>query len=103
MEEFAADAAVEPDAALVIHDDIHAIWLDPANPDHVLIGGDGGLGVSYELAGSLSPTPTDAGLSALLEHHAAALGHRLARVHCRHEALLYVHDEQLATGAIEQH
>ncbi len=36
------------DASLVIHDDIHAIWLDPANPDHVLIGGDGGLGVSYD-------------------------------------------------------
>jgi photosystem II stability/assembly factor-like uncharacterized protein len=36
------------DASLVIHDDIHAIWIDPNNPDHVLIGGDGGLGVSYD-------------------------------------------------------
>jgi hypothetical protein len=40
----------EPDAALVIHDDIHAIWVNPKNPDHVLIGGDGGLGVSYDLS-----------------------------------------------------
>ncbi|HMS01552.1 MAG TPA: hypothetical protein PKE51_01195, partial [Gemmatimonadaceae bacterium] len=39
---------VETDAAQVIHDDIHAIWIDPRNPKHVLIGGDGGLGVSYD-------------------------------------------------------
>ena len=38
------------DASLVIHDDIHAIWINPNNPDHVLIGGDGGLGVSYDAA-----------------------------------------------------
>ena len=42
----------ETDAALVIHDDIHAIWVNPKNPDHVLIGGDGGLGVSYDLSRS---------------------------------------------------
>lgn len=42
----------ETDAALVIHDDIHALWVNPKNPDHVLIGGDGGLGVSYDLAKS---------------------------------------------------
>jgi photosystem II stability/assembly factor-like uncharacterized protein len=40
----------QTDAALVIHDDIHAIWINPRNPDHVLIGGDGGLGVSYDLS-----------------------------------------------------
>jgi photosystem II stability/assembly factor-like uncharacterized protein len=40
--------SVETDAALVIHDDIHAIWVDPRNPRHVLIGGDGGLGVSWD-------------------------------------------------------
>ena len=40
----------ETDAALVIHDDIHAIWVNPRNPDHVLIGGDGGIGVSYDLS-----------------------------------------------------
>ena len=42
----------ETDAAQVIHDDIHAIWINPRNPDHVLIGGDGGLGVSYDLSRS---------------------------------------------------
>jgi photosystem II stability/assembly factor-like uncharacterized protein len=42
--------AVETSASLAIHDDIHAIWLDPHNPDHVLIGGDGGIGVSYDQA-----------------------------------------------------
>ena len=36
------------DAALVIHDDIHAIWINPNNTEHVLIGGDGGVAVSYD-------------------------------------------------------
>ena len=40
----------ETDAALVIHDDIHAIWIDPKNGDHVLIGGDGGVAASYDMA-----------------------------------------------------
>ncbi|MBI4520810.1 MAG: glycosyl hydrolase, partial [Gemmatimonadetes bacterium] len=40
----------ETDAALQIHDDIHAIWLDAANSNHILIGGDGGLGVSYDMS-----------------------------------------------------
>jgi photosystem II stability/assembly factor-like uncharacterized protein len=40
----------ETDAALVTHDDVHAIWINPANPDHVLIGNDGGLAVSYDLS-----------------------------------------------------
>ncbi|WP_052574560.1 WD40/YVTN/BNR-like repeat-containing protein [Gemmatimonas aurantiaca] len=40
----------ETDAALVTHDDIHAIWVNPKNPDHVLTGNDGGLAVSYDLA-----------------------------------------------------
>lgn len=40
----------ETDAALVTHDDVHAIWIDPRNPDHVLIGNDGGLAVSYDMS-----------------------------------------------------
>jgi photosystem II stability/assembly factor-like uncharacterized protein len=40
----------ETSATLMIHDDIHAIWLDPGNPDHVMVGGDGGIGVSYDMA-----------------------------------------------------
>ncbi|MCC6319608.1 MAG: hypothetical protein IT361_18205 [Gemmatimonadaceae bacterium] len=38
----------ETDAALVTHDDVHAIWVNPRNTDHVLIGNDGGLAVSYD-------------------------------------------------------
>jgi photosystem II stability/assembly factor-like uncharacterized protein len=41
---------MEGQASLAIHDDIHAIWVDPNNSDHVLIGGDGGIGVSYDQA-----------------------------------------------------
>jgi photosystem II stability/assembly factor-like uncharacterized protein len=36
------------DAALVTHDDVHAIWINPANSDHILIGNDGGLAVSWD-------------------------------------------------------
>ncbi len=36
------------DAAMAIHDDKHAIWINPANPDHILIGNDGGLAISYD-------------------------------------------------------
>ncbi|HUL73331.1 MAG TPA: hypothetical protein VLT86_09540 [Vicinamibacterales bacterium] len=31
-----------------IHDDTHAIWWDPANSDHVMIGTDGGVGISWD-------------------------------------------------------
>jgi photosystem II stability/assembly factor-like uncharacterized protein len=36
------------DAAQAIHDDIHAIWINPDNPNHILIGGDGGVAVTYD-------------------------------------------------------
>jgi photosystem II stability/assembly factor-like uncharacterized protein len=38
------------DVAVSTHDDVHAIWIDPANSAHVIIGNDGGLGVSYDMA-----------------------------------------------------
>src|SRR5207253_3344617 len=38
----------EIDAALVVHDDIHAIWINPNNANHVMIGGDGGVGISRD-------------------------------------------------------
>lgn len=38
----------ETDAAQATHDDVHAIWINPANTDHVLIGHDGGVSVSYD-------------------------------------------------------
>ena len=37
-------------ASLVVHDDIHAIWIDPANSDHLIIGGDGGISTSWDMA-----------------------------------------------------
>ena len=36
------------DAAFVTHDDVHAIWINPNNTEHVLIGHDGGVSVSYD-------------------------------------------------------
>ncbi|MFN0120727.1 MAG: VPS10 domain-containing protein [Blastocatellia bacterium] len=36
------------DAARKIHVDFHAMWINPANSDHVMLGGDGGVGVSYD-------------------------------------------------------
>ncbi len=38
------------DAARSTHDDVHAIWIDPGNPAHILIGNDGGLAVSYDMS-----------------------------------------------------
>jgi len=31
-----------------IHGDYHAIWIDPIHPDHILVGNDGGLGISHD-------------------------------------------------------
>ena len=36
---------IATDVAQPIHDDVHAIWIDPGNSNHVIIGNDGGLGV----------------------------------------------------------
>ncbi|MFC1564689.1 T9SS type A sorting domain-containing protein [candidate division KSB1 bacterium] len=30
------------------HIDYHAIWVDPNNSDHVLVGGDGGINITYD-------------------------------------------------------
>src|SRR4029077_9599576 len=37
-------------AASKIHSDHHAIWIDPGNSHHVIIGNDGGLAYSYDQA-----------------------------------------------------
>ncbi len=36
------------DGAERIHVDFHAMWINPANPRHVILGGDGGLSMSYD-------------------------------------------------------
>lgn len=39
---------METDAAQATHDDVHAIWIDPANSNHIIIGHDGGVSASYD-------------------------------------------------------
>lgn len=39
---------VATDIAASTHDDVHAIWINPANSDHIIIGNDGGLAMSYD-------------------------------------------------------
>ncbi len=41
---------IETDAAQSIHDDVHAIWIDPNNSNHLLIGTDGGVAASYDMS-----------------------------------------------------
>ena len=41
---------IATDVAEPIHDDVHAIWIDPGNSNHVIIGNDGGLASSYDQA-----------------------------------------------------
>jgi len=36
--------------SMKIHVDFHAMWINPANPEHLLVGNDGGVGVSYDKA-----------------------------------------------------
>ena len=43
-----AGKTIATDIAQPIHDDIHAIWIDPSNSDHLIIGNDGGLAYSYD-------------------------------------------------------
>lgn len=38
------------DGAERIHVDFHAMWINPANPRHLLLGGDGGVSLSYDRA-----------------------------------------------------
>ena len=40
--------AQSPPPALVTHDDIHAIWINPNNSDHLMLGNDGGIAVSWD-------------------------------------------------------
>jgi photosystem II stability/assembly factor-like uncharacterized protein len=39
-------------ATQTIHDDVHAIWIDPANSNHVIIGNDGGVAISWDMTKS---------------------------------------------------
>ena len=37
-------------ATQTIHDDVHAIWIDPANSNHLIIGNDGGVAITWDAA-----------------------------------------------------
>jgi photosystem II stability/assembly factor-like uncharacterized protein len=37
-----------PDAASEVHSDHHALWINPANSDHLILGGDGGVSISWD-------------------------------------------------------
>jgi photosystem II stability/assembly factor-like uncharacterized protein len=39
---------IEGNASLAAHDDVHAIWIDPNNSEHMMIGDDGGVSASYD-------------------------------------------------------
>ncbi len=39
---------VATDIAAPTHDDVHAIWINPSNSNHIIIGNDGGLAMSYD-------------------------------------------------------
>ena len=43
-----AGKTIATDIAQPIHDDVHAIWVDPSNSNHLIIGNDGGLAYSYD-------------------------------------------------------
>ncbi|MEQ1833684.1 MAG: hypothetical protein ABL977_11570 [Candidatus Eisenbacteria bacterium] len=38
--------------ARAVHPDCHAMWIDPSNPRHLLLGNDGGINESFDRAGS---------------------------------------------------
>ena len=40
--------AFTPDAASEVHPDHHAMWINPANSDHIILGGDGGVAITWD-------------------------------------------------------
>ncbi|HEX2723227.1 MAG TPA: hypothetical protein VHM24_09935 [Gemmatimonadaceae bacterium] len=38
--------------ALSVHTDWHAMWIDPADPDHYIIGDDGGIAITWDKGGT---------------------------------------------------
>lgn len=43
-----ANDGMSPTYDLGVHGDHHALWIDPANPKHLVLGNDGGVYVSYD-------------------------------------------------------
>ena len=40
------------DAAAGVHSDHHALWINPQNSDHLILGGDGGVSISWDRSDS---------------------------------------------------
>ena len=45
---FAPNTDMTPSYDVGVHGDHHALWIDPANSQHLILGGDGGLYVSWD-------------------------------------------------------
>lgn len=45
---FVAEPMIPADETKGIHADFHAFWANPKDPQHIMIGGDGGLGISRD-------------------------------------------------------
>jgi photosystem II stability/assembly factor-like uncharacterized protein len=43
-----ANTAMTPRYDVGVHGDHHALWINPADPEHLVLGGDGGLYFSYD-------------------------------------------------------
>jgi hypothetical protein len=39
-------------ATVGLHVDHHAMWLDPNDPDHFVVGNDGGIGITWDKGGN---------------------------------------------------
>ena len=64
------------DGAARIHVDFHALWINPANPKHLILGGDGGVSTSHDRAATWRGLPNlraGAGVSRGLRHADAVL------------------------------
>lgn len=47
-ETFVRNTEMSPSYDVGVHGDHHSLWIDPANGDHLVLGGDGGLYVSWD-------------------------------------------------------
>ena len=43
-----ANNTMSPTYDLGVHGDHHALWIDPSNPKHLVLGNDGGLYFSFD-------------------------------------------------------
>ena len=82
------------------HSDHHAIWIDPKNSNHLLLGNDGGLDVTYDQAETWEYVNTVAGRPVLRgqRRHAEALL-RLRRAAGQRELVRPERDAQRRTAS----